>query len=631
VNDIVVEEGDEGHDMVRASVSFTLTGIMVEDLLLTGSDSIDGVGNHLDNRIVGNAGVNILDGGEGNDTLVGSTADELIGGDGDDLFVVSSDDISIIEQGTAGSGSDTIEASVSFDLGITLNVENLTLTGTAAINGTGDNSANVITGNDAGNILDGRGGADVLSGGKGNDIYVIDVSDTIVEAEDGGTDTIEITAVYAQTEYTLDEFFENLTLRGSGTLNGTGNAANNVITGNSGRNMLSGLDGSDVLDGGAGADRLSGDAGEDTLIGGAGDDVLIGGAGNDLYLVDSASDIVTEEANGGTFDRVIAKVSHTLAANIEYLALENAGGNINGTGNNLDNTIFGNSGNNVLDGGAGRDQLYGATGNDTVQGGDGDDTIHESGDGFDVLNGGAGNDDIRAESGNDVLDGGTGADLLKGGLGDDTYMVDNALDMITETDGEDIDRVTASTSFSLAAGAAVEHLAAAAGGSTLNLTGNEFANAVTGNDGANRLAGGAGDDILDGGAGHDRLYGSLGKDTLKGGAGKDIFVFDTSVDRTRTQIDKVLDYKVKDDSLWLDNAVFTKLGKKGSETKPAKLNAAFFTIGTKAKDKNDYLIYNNKTGKLYYDGDGSGSKMKAVEIATLSKKLALTAAEFFVI
>jgi hypothetical protein len=91
------------------------------------------------------------------------------------------------------------------------------------------------------------------------------------------------------------------------------------------------------------------------------------------------------------------------------------------------------------------------------------------------------------------------------------------------------------------------------------------------------------------------------------------------------------DYKVKDDTIWLDNAVFAKLGKSGSAIKPAALNKAFFTIGPKAKDKNDYIIYDNKNGYLYYDANGSSAKSKQVLVATLSKKLKMAASEFYVI
>ena len=89
------------------------------------------------------------------------------------------------------------------------------------------------------------------------------------------------------------------------------------------------------------------------------------------------------------------------------------------------------------------------------------------------------------------------------------------------------------------------------------------------------------------------------------------------------------DYVGKDDSVYLDNAVFKKLGK-GTELAPGKLNKKFFTIGDKARDKDDYLVYDQKKGVLYYDADGSGAG-KAVAVATFKKGLALKYTEFFVI
>ena len=157
---------------------------------------------------------------------------------------------------------------------------------------------------------------------------------------------------------------------------------------------------------------------------------------------------------------------------------------------------------------------------------------------------------------------------------------------------------------------------------------------VVGTAAADVLKGGAGKDVFKGGLGNDKLYGGLGNDTLTGGKGKDAFVFDTKLGTSSTDrkvnFDKITDFSVKDDSIHLDNAIFKKLGTKGTADKPAQLNKAFFTIGTKAKDKNDYIVYNNKTGVLSYDADGSG-KGKAVEFAQLSKKLALTYKDFFVV
>lgn len=160
------------------------------------------------------------------------------------------------------------------------------------------------------------------------------------------------------------------------------------------------------------------------------------------------------------------------------------------------------------------------------------------------------------------------------------------------------------------------------------LIGTAKADGLTGTAGRDSIKGLAGNDALVGNTGNDTLYGDAGKDVLNGGTGQDVFVFDSKPNK-KTNLDKVADFKVVDDSIWLENKIFTKLGKKGSESAPAQLKKSMFAL-EKAKDNDDYVIYSKKTGKLYYDVDGSGAKA-AVEIATLSKKLAMTYKDFFVI
>jgi Ca2+-binding RTX toxin-like protein len=207
------------------------------------------------------------------------------------------------------------------------NLENLTLFGTGAINGTGNSLNNVLTGNSA---------ANVLTGGAGNDTYYAGVGDTMVEAANEGTDL-----VYSTISWTLGANLENLTLFGTGAINGTGNSLNNVLTGNSAAN------------------------------------VLTGGAGSDTYVV-GAGDTVVEAANEGT-DLVQSSVSWTLGANLERLTLTGTAA-IDGTGNSLSNVLTGNSAANVLTGGVGNDTLAGGLGNDTyrINRGEGQDTIAEN-------------------------------------------------------------------------------------------------------------------------------------------------------------------------------------------------------------------------------------------------------------
>lgn len=142
------------------------------------------------------------------------------------------------------------------------------------------------------------------------------------------------------------------------------------------------------------------------------------------------------------------------------------------------------------------------------------------------------------------------------------------------------------------------------------------------------IKGGAGKDTLGGGLGNDKIFGGLGNDTLTGNKGRDIFVFNTKTSK-KTNVDTIKDFSVKDDSIWLDNAVFTKVGK-GSEGKPGNLAKSMFWKGKAAHDSSDRIVYDEATGALYYDADGTG-RATQVTIATLKKGLALTEKGFFVI
>ena len=456
-----------GETILGGSGDDTLNGGAGDDTLDggVGNDVINGndgndvlLGGEGTDTLSGGAGDDTLDGGDANDILLGGAGDDtLIGGlgadtlqggaDNDTYFV---DDAGDAVTENANEGDDTVNASISYTL--TANVENLTLTGTDNINGTGNALANTIIGNSGDNILDGGAGdgvADTLQGGAGNDIYVVDSTlDTIDELNNGGagTDEVQSSVSYSLAAANVLGDVENLTLTGSGNIDGTGNALANLITGNSGAN---------ILDGGAG----------DAAI-----DSLRGGAGNDVYVVDNTDDFV-DESTGAGIDTVRSSVTYSLAGAQVLGAVENltltGAGNIDGTGNALDNTITGNSGNNTLDGG-------------------------------------------------------TGKDTLIGGDGDDLYRVDDAADVVIEADGPNggIDTVESQVNYTLSAN--VENLTLLAGfAAALNGTGNGQDNTIIGNEFANHLTGGEGADTLNGGEGADQLLGDQGADTLNGGDGND--------------------------------------------------------------------------------------------------------------
>jgi len=287
-DDLVVELLNEGTDLVNAAVGYVLTA-NVENLTLTGIAAIYGTGNDLDNTITGNdaantlsgaAGNDVLGGGGGNDTLLGGLgddrldggtgADALTGGVGNDTYFVDTfsndgnagNDDQVIE--LAGGGVDLVNASVSYVLAS--EVENLTLAGVAAIDGTGNGLANTLTGNAAANVLSGLDGDDFIIGNAGADVLL------------GGN--------------------------GNDTING--GADNDTVSGEAGTDALLGGAGNDLIDGGAGTDTLSGQAGVDTLIGGLGKDTLTGGAEGDTFrfnvgdttILSTSYDTITDFATG---------------------------------------------------------------------------------------------------------------------------------------------------------------------------------------------------------------------------------------------------------------------------------------------------------------------------------------------
>ncbi|MBD9373991.1 calcium-binding protein [Rhizobium sp. ARZ01] len=453
--------------------------------------------------------------------------------------------------------------------------------------------------------LNGGSVAGRVYGGLGDDYYFVGNADVVLtEFIDQGVDTVETRATWY-----LDDNFENLVLAGNAGVDGHGNTLANTLTGNIASNRLFGYEGDDVLDGGKGADRLE------------------GGLGNDTYIVDNAQDVVFEGAGAG-IDHAKSSVSYMLAANVENLTLT-GNGTINGAGNTLSNVLTGNVGANILNGGVGADRLVGGAGNDTYIVDNAKDVVVEDANaGTDtvkstvslvlaanvenlVLGGsaalnGTGNalaNTLTGNSGRNVLNGGTGKDTLIGGAGNDTYITDGG-DTIKEDAKGGIDLVKSSATVTL--GAYLENLMLT-GTSNIGGTGNSLNNVLLGNAGKNVLNGGA------------------GADTLTGGRGSDTFVFNSGLGSKN--VDKISDFDTKADLIHLDDAIFLGL-------KAGALAAGAFRIGTAAADASDRIIYNDATGALSFDRDGSGSAYKAVQFAVLSPNLkaaGIAYSDFFII
>ena len=608
--DVVDEQGSDTGDAVKSSIVFDLsTYTNIENLILVGTADVDATGNNLANTLTGNIGNNVLTGGTSDGKI-----DKLIGGGGNDTYHVGTGDL-IVEN--SNQGIDTAYAYVTYTL--SANIENMILVEAAgAINGTGNSSANVITGNTSNNTIDGAAGDDTIFGGDGDDIL----------KGNGGVDWVIYTGAVVGVTVNLSKTTAQDTVgAGTDTLTGFEN--------------VRGSDSNDTLTGSTVANIIDGRLGADTMT---------GGAGNDTYVVDDAGDVVFELLTGGTADKIESYIDIDLSTNqydfIEHLTL--LGTAQFGTGDELANTIIGNSvantldggvGNDLLDGGAGADDLIGGLGNDTfIVDNDSDVVTENSGEGTDLVKSTAANyvlaanvenltltgtgaingtgnalaNTITGNSSANTLSGGAGdavADTLKGGLGGDTYIVE-ASDVVVELEGQGTDTVQTAITYTLTAN--VENLTLT-GSANVNGTGNTLANVITGNSGAN---------VLDGGLGNDTLNGGAGNDTLTGGSGKDSFVFDSALGSTN--VDTISGFSVADDTIKIDNAIFTGL------SAGSALGAAAFHIGAAAGDADDRIIYDSSNGKLYFDADGNGAGA-AVHFATLSAGLSLTNADFVVI
>jgi Ca2+-binding RTX toxin-like protein len=453
--------------------------------------------------------------------------------------------------------------------------------------------------------LNGGGGADDLFGGAGSDWA--DYSDSGVGVHvflDAGVG--ELGTAQGDTYNSVENVW--------------GSAYNDFLRGTVGTNQLVGAVGSDVLDGGLGSDHLDGGDGYDfahytnSLSGVLVDLLSNGGIGGDAED-DTFTSI--EGVFGSLYDDIISG-DH---------------GNNNLFGESGDDRLIGNNGNDGLLGGLGEDRMEGGIGNDDYfvdnpldevieLAGNGQDTVYSEISlplaanvetlwltGAANING-TGNalpNLLRGNVGSNQLDGGGGVDTMLGDLGNDVYIVDTANDSAIEYAGEGSDTVRTNVSYSLTAGSDIETLRTTNDNSVaaINLTGNGSGNHVRGNSGNN---------VINGGGGNDELTG-LG--------GQDAFLFNTTLD-AMFNVDSIPDFNVADDTIQLDDAIFS------SNLGLGNISSGEFVMGAAAQDANDRIIYNTSTGALYYDSDGNGGAAQ-IQFAALGMGLALTHLDFLVV
>ena len=593
-------------------------------------------------EIYGNQGDDYLVSYEYGDRLYGDSGhDTLFGGDGRDYL-------------EGGSGNDEIWTGPSNQIGYGQD------DGDVVWAGIGDDVV----------YLQNADNGDTIRGEDGYDILYLYNSDGLISQFSliaGGSNSGLLASEFEELHYyggAVSEVIEG----GNEADWITGGGDTDLISGLGGADWLFGDEGADVINGGAGIDNiyggddddsLRGDDGNDVINGENGNDSILDGAGNDLVRGHAGRDTIrtgtgTDTVYGGDDDDVIREdgtdietfsVGGNLMQRIGGDTLHGDSGNDNiqgGTGNDL---IYGDRGNDTLDGGEHDDFLDGGDGTDSMRGGVGDDKMHVDDVGdtvIEVAGGGAdqvltsvsytlvagvsielftttnssgttalnltGNEIAQTLVGNagaNILNGGGAIDTMQGLAGNDRYYVDNAADVILEVAaGGTQDRVLTSTSYQLTAGAQVEELitTSAAGTSAINLFGNAFGQLIVGNSGSNII------------------NGLAGSDTLRGYLGNDFFIFDTALGASN--VDFIDDFSVADDTIRLDNAIFTGLV-------AGTLAASAFQTGTAAADALDRVIYNNATGALLFDSDGTGASA-AVQFGIVSAGLALTNADFFV-
>lgn len=385
----------------------TTTGQGVE-FIATGNTNDTITGSAGDDHIQGGAGVDTINGGAGDDLIDGGTGVDIMKGNaGNDTYIVDDAGDQVIE--AANEGVDTVLSSVTYTISDP-DVENLTLTGTAEINGTGNASNNVLTGNDAANTLVGGAGNDTLYGRGGNDsVFGGDGNDTLVGG--GGSDYLNGQAgddsyVFARGDGsdTIEDFVMAVTTASAdiSAAQALGVSASGTVNTWVGGYLWQTSSNSLLKLAAAGTDTL-------TLTGGITADNL-----SFTWTGLRSENLALSIAGGPAGDTITIDQQALAVAKIEKLALDGLGTKNFFVAGALTARADGTADADILFGTAANDQLWGLGGNDFLYGGGGNDTL-VGGAGDDTLVGGAGSDYQNGEDGSDtyVFRRGDGSDTIQ--------------------------------------------------------------------------------------------------------------------------------------------------------------------------------------------------------------------------
>ncbi|MBM6593352.1 calcium-binding protein [Microvirga pudoricolor] len=627
--------------------------------------------------VFGNADPNTMNGGKGDDVLYGEGGNDVLSGFGGDDYLNGGADRDLL---FGGADKDTLDGGSGNDVAYGED-------GNDVLWGAGGNDyldggigQDMLYGGHDGDTLDGGADKDWLYGEYGDDwLWGVDGNDYL----NGGFGRDTLYGGHDQD--TLDGAGDNDILYGEfGDDTLWGAAGDDYLNGGGNDDALYGGHDGDTLDGGSGNDRLVGEFGNDVLWGGdgrdtlwagSGSDRLHGGWGDDVFIGGSDADTIDGE---GDFDVVHYQTS-PYAVEINVGSGRGSGGDAEGDtyrnvegfvgssfadelsiGNVASNSTFllnGFDGNDQLIGGAGYDLLYGGAGIDILVGsaradhidggenhdiltfelssggvhvdldvgrgyrGDADsdtyssietvigtpsaDTIVGSSvviDAWDsyLLEGQAGNDTLYA-TGSHATDlvGGLGADRMYGNSGRNYFTVDDLGDAVFDQARDDGDAIFVSVNYTLPGGQCIEEIVGSSAG--IRLSGNEL------------------DNLLDG---------RTGSEQLTGGGGRDTFLFSSNL--ALSEADTITDFTPSDDSISLTRSIFKNCQGSNFTGFGTLLNSQFY-IGSAAHDADDRIIYNQATGELTYDSNGSaaGGSMKFATL--LNKPASVTYADFIVV